>query len=83
MDRCSSLETFSFPLSAFEFNNMGHFTFTFSGCFKLVENERSDTVVGDIVQVIKAAALVRKFMDGHVGFPFRLCDYLFAYAKWS
>lgn len=69
-DHCSSLETFSFPLSAFEFNNMGHFTFTFSGCFKLVENERSDTVVGDIVHVIKAAALVRKFMDGHVGFPF-------------
>lgn len=71
-DHCSSLETFSFPLSAFESNNMGHFTFTFSGCFKLVENEPSDTLVGDIIEGIKAAASIRKFFDHDVGFLFCL-----------
>ena len=41
---CTYLGTFSYPSSAYALRKFGDFNFEFSNCFRLMENEQSDTV---------------------------------------
>ena len=61
-DHCPSLETFS--LSACASRKLNQLNFTFSDCFRLVENEHSDTV-GAILQGIQLASSIPKFVDAN------------------
>ena len=76
---CTSLETFSYPSSAYALRKFGDFNFEFSNCFRLVGNEQSDTVEA-ILQEIRLVASIQKSMapSEHSA---RVCHYLFAYAK--
>ena len=56
---CTSLETFSYPLSAYALRQSGGFTFKFSNCFRMVENEHSD-VLEAIVLGIQLVASIPK-----------------------
>ncbi|KAJ9687193.1 hypothetical protein PVL29_015874 [Vitis rotundifolia] len=58
---CTSLETFSYPSSAYALRKFGDFNFEFSNCFRLVGNEQSDTVEA-ILQEIRLVASIQKSM---------------------
>ncbi|KAL6329266.1 hypothetical protein AAG906_015461 [Vitis piasezkii] len=58
---CTSLETFSYPSSAYPLRKFGDFNFEFSNCFRLVGNEQSDTVEA-ILQEIRLVASIQKSM---------------------
>ncbi|KAL6318143.1 hypothetical protein AAG906_035648 [Vitis piasezkii] len=71
-DHCPSLETFS--LSACASRKLNQLNFTFSDCFRLVENEHSDTV-GAILQGIQLASSIPKFVDANKGSPVPYNDF--------
>ncbi|KAL6329283.1 hypothetical protein AAG906_015487 [Vitis piasezkii] len=57
---CTSLETFSYPSSGL-MRKSRNFSFEFSNCFRLVENEQSDTVKA-ILQGIRVVSSIQKSM---------------------
>ena len=61
-DHCISLETFSYPSSAYKLKERGEFKFSFSNCFRLVENEHSD-IMKAILLGIQHVASIPKALD--------------------
>ncbi|XP_034675392.1 disease resistance protein RPV1-like isoform X2 [Vitis riparia] len=61
-DHCTSLETFSYPSSAYKSKERGKFNFTFSNCFRLVENEHID-IMKAILLGIQHVASIPKALD--------------------
>ncbi|RVW79813.1 Disease resistance-like protein DSC1 [Vitis vinifera] len=59
---CTSLENISYLSSRFVLRKFGDFNFEFCNCFRLMENEQSDTLEA-ILLVIRRFASVTKFMD--------------------
>ena len=62
-DDCTSLESFSCPSRAYASRRSGGFTFKFSNCFRIVENELQSDVLEAIVLGIQLVASIPKFLD--------------------
>ncbi|KAJ9687191.1 hypothetical protein PVL29_015872 [Vitis rotundifolia] len=59
---CTSLETISYLSSGFVLRKFGDFNFEFCNCFRLMENEQSDTLEAILLEIRRFAS-VTKFMD--------------------
>ena len=83
-DDCTSLESFSCPSRAYASRRSGGFTFKFSNCFRIMENELQSDVLEAIVLGIQLVASITKFLDPQqVSFClFTLSEYLCKKKKW-